>query len=125
MQIMDKIRKEGADILGDILQDVESDSDESLAESIDSKKPTPKQTPSIESVGPPKILQYQPETKKVELSPPSPTLSLESDPIEDLGQFMKDFNVYITGGQSCEFCGSTTKKWPSIQEQEKVNPAEV
>jgi hypothetical protein len=75
----------------------------------------------IDSVGPPKILQYKAETKKLErlAAASSPSVSdLSSEPIEDLGQFMKDFNVYIGGGHTCEFCNEITKPWPSIEAQE-------
>ena len=102
--------------MGEILRDVQ-DSAESDSESVVSKV-SAKATPSIESIGPPKILQYKPETKKIEISPPSPTLSLDSEPIDDLGMFLKDFNVYINGGHTCEFCGMKTKEWPSIENQD-------
>ena len=79
----------------------------------------------VDSVGPPKILKYLPETKKVDITPPSPTISIPYEPIEDLGQFMKDFNVHLNGGQPCEFCSEATKPWPSISSQETMNPDQV
>lgn len=110
----------------EIIHDFEqTDSEESEAETeslISKPSPKPTPVPLVESVGPPKILQFQPETKKFEITAPSPPLSLESEPIEDLGQFMKDFNVYISGGQTCEFCGHITKPWPTIANQENNNP---
>ena len=114
---------EGGDLLGEILQDLH-ESDESEAESVVSKK-SAKATPSIESIGPPKILQYKPETKKIEITAPSPSLSLDSDPIENLGMFLRDFNVYTEGGQTCEFCGKRTREWPTIHSQDHKSPDEL
>lgn len=106
------------------MNEVNYESEESDEESVVSRH-SPKPTPTIESIGPPKILQFQPETKKPEIIPPSPTISVESEPIQDLGQFMRDFNIYIQGGNPCEFCNLTTKPWPNISSQEIVNPTEV
>lgn len=78
---------------------------------------------TIDSVGPPKILQYKAETKinEVAFSPlSSSSVSLQSEPVEDIGQLMKDFNVYIDGGHVCEFCGETTKPWPSLKSHEEI-----
>lgn len=86
---------------------------------------SPKYETLVQSVGPPNILKYQPETQKTEISPPSPPISVPFEPIDDLGQFMKDFNVHLNGGQPCEFCSEITKPWPSISSQEIMNPEEV
>jgi hypothetical protein len=88
----------------------------------------------IESVGPPKILQYIPEAKrtpamkreaKQSRSASSTSSSTSIEKVSDLGQFMKDFNVYIDGGNVCEFCGQPTKPWPTRQQQEDLSPSEV
>lgn len=123
MELIKRIRSEGAEIFEEIVNDL-AQSSESEQEDEPIEAPTPKPTPIVESIGPPKILQFNPEIKKNEIPPreDSPSLSIESDPIENLGQFMKDFNVHIKGGEYCEFCGEITKPWPSVQQQEKTNP---
>lgn len=117
---------EGADFLHDLLEEVKSESGESDDESDDTNARTNlDHTPRIDAVGPPKILQYLPEpNKKPELTQmsESPSLSIDSDAIDDFSDFMKELNVYINGGNSCEFCGKGTKKWPTIQAQEQSNP---
>jgi hypothetical protein len=84
---------------------------------------TPK--PKVESIGPPKILQFKPEAKEPEPEIPSPTFSIPEGPHENVNQFMKSFNVHIVGGEKCEFCDQITKPWPSINEQETISPEEV
>lgn len=149
MQIIERIRREGGDFLDEIYADTnyDNDNDDDDDDDAEDKHSTGEVDPTsskkslvgsvksvdrklskpsvIDTVGPPKILQYQAETKKVELSAPSPSLSVESEPIENLGQFMKDFNVYIQGGNVCEFCGQMTKPWPSISDQENAKPDQV
>lgn len=80
---------------------------------------------TLDTIGPPKILKYLPETQQVEIKVPTPDVSLASEPIDNLGQFMKDFNVIVDGGQQCEFCGNVTKPWPTINLQEVKNPETV
>ena len=119
-------KKEGADFLGEILQDIQDSEEESEEnESVAESRISAKATLSIESIGPPKILQYKAETKKIEVTAPSPSLSLDSERIDDLGMFLKDFNIYINGGQACEFCGRKTKPWPSIDYQDMKSPEEL
>ena len=48
-------------------------------------------------------------------------MSVQSQPIGYLGQFMMDFNIFIDGGNVCEFCGATTKPWTSIRDQENMS----
>lgn len=105
--------------------DFDQDNDDSSSSQAESPLLSINQDHLVDSVGPPKILKYIPESKKVEVTPPSPTISIPYEPIEDLGQFMKDFNVHLNGGQSCEFCKEATKPWPSISSQEIMNPDEV
>jgi len=38
---------------------------------------------------------------------------------------MQDFNIYINGGNNCEFCGNKTLPWPSISNQASTSPEEV
>lgn len=82
----------------------------------------------IDEVGPPKILQYQAESKKKPTvvrpsssSTSTSTLSIDSETMRDLAGFMTDFNVHINGGTECEFCGKQTKPWPSIRDQENIS----
>lgn len=77
---------------------------------------------TIDSVGPPKILQYKAETKRLDVldNRSDSSVSVQSQSVGDLGQFMMDFNVFIDGGNVCEFCGATTKPWPSIRDQENM-----
>lgn len=103
----------------------ESENEDYGSSQAESPSISPKLDGLVESVGPPKILKYLPETKKVDITPPSPTISIPYEPIEDLGQFMKDFNVHLNGGQPCEFCSEPTRPWPSIQSQETMNPDQV
>lgn len=84
---------------------------------------SPVEEPVIESVGPPKILQFHPESKKKEFFVPDPTDDYE--PIEDIHMFFKDFNVYLKGNNPCEFCGQNTLPWPTIKDQEKEIPNTV
>ncbi|RNA43652.1 glutamate-rich 6-like [Brachionus plicatilis] len=123
MELIKRIRSEGAEIFEEIVNDLAQSSD-SEQEDEPVSAPTPKPTPIVESIGPPKILQFNPEIKKNEIpvSVPSPSVSVDSDPVENLGQFMKDFNVHLKGGEYCEFCGEITQPWPTIQQQEKSNP---
>jgi hypothetical protein len=86
---------------------------------------TPVSMPSLKSIGPPKILKYHPESKKKELIAPLPENRIEADTPEDVLQFFKEFNVYLKGGNVCEFCSQTTLPWPSIQEQETGDPTNV
>lgn len=121
---------EGIELFGDIFRDIESDSEEENdLKSVRTNQKTPsisRTNTLIESVGPPKILQYQPESKQIEVLPSTPsTISLESERIDDLGHFMQDFNVYINGGNNCEFCGNKTLPWPSISNQASTSPEEV
>jgi len=102
--------------------------DNSQPDSPELFSPKPENSLVVDSVGPPKILKYQPETKQVDIpvvAPPSPAISIPYEPIEDLGQFMKDFNVHLNGGQPCEFCNDVTKPWPSISNQETMKPEQV
>lgn len=83
-------------------------------------------TAYIDAVGPPKILQYKPETtKKVpdarSVSSSSSTMSIDSETMKDMNGFMTDFNVYINGEHECEFCGAQTKPWPTIKDQENCS----
>jgi hypothetical protein len=110
---------------------VDSESDESEDQSIVSDEPTKKIPVTVETIGPPKILKYHPENKEridttsiVSNDIILPSIN-NSENIEDVGSFMKDFNVYINGGSKCEFCGQLTKPWPSIQNQEAFDLIEV
>jgi hypothetical protein len=119
------------DYLNDIYE--ESESDLSELESHRSSKSTAalRSEQIIESVGPPKILKYVPEAKgasaltNLSRSASSTSSCLSNEKVNDLGQFMKDFNVYIEGGNACEFCGQLTKPWPTRQQQEELSPNEV
>ena len=82
--------------------------------------------PKIESIGPPKILQFKPEVKEVvEVIPPSPAFSIPNEPIGNVSVFMRGFNVHINGEEMCEFCERMTLPWPTVEEQENTNPEEV
>lgn len=125
MELIKRIKNENVEVFEEIVNDLGQSSDSeqedvSVETSITKRNPSP----IVEAIGPPKILQFNPEKiKKEQLDrEPSPSVSIESEPIENLGQFMKDFNVHLKGGEYCEFCGETTKPWPSIQQQEKSNP---
>lgn len=99
-----------------------SEDEESIV--IDEQRSMSKsETPLLESVGPPKILQYIPESEKVELIPPDP--EAEASEMKNIDGYMKTLNVNIRGNNTCEFCGQLTKAWPSIQEQESRIPNEV
>ena len=99
-------------------------SDDKNEEDNESSILSPVPTPSLKSIGPPTILKYQPESKKVELLVPTPGERYEEPP-EDVTQFFKDYNVYLNGGNICEFCDKNTLPWPSIQEQETEQPSSV
>lgn len=98
----------------------DEDSDEEELHSIESPQP------KVESIGPPKILQFKPEIKEaIELEAPSPVFSIPTEPVESVSQFMHGFNVHVQGGDKCEFCEGITKPWPSIEEQNEFSPEEV
>ena len=83
----------------------------------------PKQ--KLESIGPPKILQFKPEIKEVVEVAPSPAFSIPAGHVGNVSQFMQGFNVHIRGGEICEFCEAVTNPWPSIAEQEEFSPEQV
>lgn len=114
----------GVSILDDSSEFNETDtvSDES---SVISPVSTPVSKESLISLGPPKILKFQPESKKKELIAPIPENRIEADAPEDVLQFFKEFNVYLQGGNVCEFCSQITFKWPSMKEQETEMPNNV
>jgi hypothetical protein len=136
MQLIQRIKREGGSLLNEILEDFQSDSETesemdicepiqraksaSLAEK--QKMGAALAPATLDVIGPPKILKFQPETQQVDMTVPSPTMSMESEPIENLGQFMQDFNIFIEGGKQCEFCKNITKAWPTINVQEMKNP---
>jgi hypothetical protein len=170
MQLIEKIKREGGDLLKDILEEIQFQSESGTPSSASSEnedeneseidiefneqknkvksksgttrsnKKSVKTTTTATTIksdhlleiGPPKILKYQPEIKQQQqqitnqkaVASPS-NLSLDSEPIENLGQFMNDFNIYINGGQPCEFCTQVTKPWPTINAQEAKNPDTV
>ena len=98
----------------------DTDDEDDETHSIESPKP------KVESIGPPKILQFKPEVKEVvELEAASPTFSIPAEPFENVSQFMHGFNVHVKGGDKCEFCEEITKPWPSISEQEEFSPEDV
>jgi hypothetical protein len=135
MQFIQRIKRDGGYLLNEILEDFQSDSEtESEPEVVEEK---PKKSSAVaekqavtapttlDVIGPPKILKFQPETQQAEIRVPSPTMSMESEPIQNLGQFMQDFNIYVEGGMPCEFCSTLTKPWPTINIQEIKNPETV
>ena len=123
---------ENGSLLTEIIEDLQSESESEseifLNEPIEKEKepiaetdsPVKSMEASLASLGPPKILKFQPETKQPQIQMPvsSPALSMSSEPIDNLNQFMRDFNIYIQGGNMCEFCGNVTKPWPTINLQE-------
>jgi hypothetical protein len=86
---------------------------------------SPVQTPILESIGPPKILKYLPESKKIQLIPPAPEDRISDGSNESIHQFFKEFNIYLKGGNPCEFCSQNTQKWPEIKQQETEQPNTV
>lgn len=126
MELIKRIKFESVEVFEEIANDFGQSSDSEQEDSYSLKTSIINRNPSpiVESIGPPKILKFNPEFKKNEIPAreSSPSVSVESEPIENLGQFMKDFNVHLKGGEYCEFCGETTKPWPSIHQQEKSNP---
>ena len=135
MQLIQRIKSEGGSLLNEILEDFQSESESGSEAEHDEHFELSKSQAQITSgkgdknnldtIGPPKILKFQPESKQAEIVVYSPTLTMDSEPIDNLGQFMKDFNIYIEGGQPCEFCGNATKPWPTINLQEAKNPEAV
>jgi hypothetical protein len=80
------------------------------------------------SVGPPKILQFNSENnaRPIENSKNEFFSKVERiGSIDNVERFMKDFNVYINGGEQCEFCGNIIKSWPTIEKQENNNLIQV
>ncbi|CAF0985488.1 unnamed protein product [Brachionus calyciflorus] len=122
MELIKRIKREGAEIFEEIINDMAQSSDSEAELDLPIKIASP--APLVESVGPPKLLQFNSEIKKsdTKIREPSPPLSIESEPIGHVGQFMQDFNVQLKGGQKCEFCGEITKPWPDINKQELNNP---
>ena len=83
-----------------------------------------KKTPLLDSIGPPKILQYIPESRKVELTPRDSDIQ-KSEIREDINAYMQSFNININGKTKCEFCNNLTLPWPTLEEQQKKYPDEV
>jgi hypothetical protein len=83
------------------------------------------QSKQLESVGPPKILQYTPDSKKTELETSENTFKENSEYVEDMAKFMAEFDIHVKGGYSCEFCDKLTLPWPSISDQEKIDPSKL
>lgn len=98
-----------------------------IGEGIDIEEFNKRRTQSkqLESVGPPKILQYTPDSKKTELETIDNTLKENSEYIQDMAKIMAEFDIHVKGGYSCEFCGQLTLPWPSISDQEQVDPSKL
>ncbi|CAF0776054.1 unnamed protein product [Didymodactylos carnosus] len=76
--------------------------------------------PILQSVGPPPILQYNPESKQKDIL--TSVLGAHEQTIE---KELKELGVHIHGNFPCEFCGKDILKWPTITEQEKYNPEQL
>ncbi|RNA45233.1 glutamate-rich 6-like [Brachionus plicatilis] len=106
MKLMKRIRSEGAEIFEEIVNELGQ-----LSNSEQEDEPVATYTPrptamNVESIGPPKILQFNPEAKQSEIPPREPS----------------QIQLRTFGGEYCEFCGEVTKAWPSIHQQERLNP---
>jgi hypothetical protein len=106
------------------------DEEDSLDEKSTPRSPEESRIPSpqqdlLNSVGPPKILQFRPENKTNDIE----ILEFNKENFEPSDNnfvlFLNDFNFIKTGGQKCEFCGNTSKPWPSLNEQKILKPEEV
>ncbi len=83
-------------------------------------------TPLLESIGPPKILQYMPESSKGKMTPTIvDSEKTEKTEKSDINTYMQSFNVNINGNAKCEFCGQLTMAWPSLEDQERKFPDDV
>ncbi|CAF0750717.1 unnamed protein product [Rotaria sordida] len=85
------------------------------AESTTSSLP---ELPILTSVGPPPILQYNPESKQKLFDIPRTNEQAIETELRELG-------VHIHGHIPCEFCGQQLLKWPTIVEQEKFAPSQL
>lgn len=109
------------------LENEEDNLDEkSTARSPDeSRIPSPQQDSMLDSVGPPRILQFRSEN----LTNDSEMLEFNKENFEPSDKnfilFLNDFNLIKIGGQKCEFCGDITRPWPSLDEQKTLRPEEV
>ncbi|CAF2989427.1 unnamed protein product [Rotaria socialis] len=74
--------------------------------------------PILNSVGPPPILQYFPESKRK-----SSDASRGSE--QAIEAELRELGVHIHGHVPCEFCGEQLLKWPTIIEQEKFAPSQL
>ena len=74
--------------------------------------------PILTSVGPPPILQYNPESKQKQFEMPR----IDEKAVE--GE-LRELGIHIHGNVPCEFCGREILKWPTIVEQEKYPPSQV
>lgn len=84
-------------------------------------------TPLLESIGPPKILQYVPESRKEQATPSQleKADTDKSDARSDINAYMQSFNINIKGNAKCEFCNNLTLAWPSLDDQERKFPDDV
>ncbi|CAF0737568.1 unnamed protein product [Rotaria sp. Silwood1] len=74
--------------------------------------------PILTSVGPPPILQYNPESKQKSFDiPRTHEQAIETE--------LRELGVHIHGHVPCEFCGEPILKWPTIIEQEKFAPSQL
>ncbi|CAF3728049.1 unnamed protein product [Adineta steineri] len=96
--------------------DVDSKKKVTEASEQDLSKMLP-ELPIIASVGPPPILQYNPESKH------------KNDLYETLEEKteaeFRELGIHIYGHVPCEFCGHELLEWPTIVEQEKSPPKEL
>ncbi|UJR33587.1 hypothetical protein I4U23_021024 [Adineta vaga] len=106
----------------------ESDSDTESIEPVSKVEETPEQVeststslpelPIVTSVGPPPILQYNPESKQKFDDYPRTDEEINEEELRDLG-------VHVHGHVPCEFCGKELLEWPTIVDQEKFPPSEL
>ncbi|CAF0750657.1 unnamed protein product [Adineta ricciae] len=106
----------------------ESDSDVEPIESVSKVEEPPEQVestttslpelPIVTSVGPPPILQYNPESKQKLDDLPRTDEEINEDELRELG-------VHVYGRVPCEFCGKELRIWPTIVEQETSPPSEL